>query len=143
MTTPDQHIEQGTPVGELELPEFPPIGIGEPPVIKSGGCELLEGDGARNPGCVATVKCDGPDGQPCGQKFLLDLLSQELIACPKCGLRFTWIFAVAEVDDDDIVYDVLADVFENNGLQVPARGDAADDGQADDDYHSSSSSDEP
>lgn len=123
MATPEEDIQQGEPVGDDTMPAFPALGIGEPPVIKSGGCELLEGDGARNPGCVATVKCDGPEDAPCGQRFIIDLLSNDIIACPKCGLRFTWILAVAEVDDDDVVYDVISDVFENNGVQVPQRDD--------------------
>lgn len=116
----DQEIPSGTAASEVELPELPPITIGSP-LAKTGGCELVASV-KGTPACVAVLKCDGPDGKPCGQLFKVDLLSEEETACPKCGLRFTWALLVAEVDDDDIIADFLGDVFEGHGLGVQEEG---------------------
>lgn len=122
MTT-DQEIPSGRAASEVELPEMPPITIGEP-LCKTGGCELVPTvkELAAN---VIVIKCDGPEGRPCGQLFRINLLDEEEVACPKCALRFTWALLVAEVDDDDIVADFLADIFEGHGMGVAGSDDEA------------------
>jgi hypothetical protein len=105
--------------GEDEDGDQVPLGLrlGPPFAISSGAADdesvplvLLKRDSpadrAANPGhavqgCIATVGC------PCGQPFIINLLSEKVSRCPGCGERYSSILVVAAEDDDQAMMEVL------------------------------------
>lgn len=125
-----------------QLPPLPPMVIGEPFVI-ADGLELLDvpADG-RHPGCVLVVRCEGEEAAPCGQPFMIPILSPGVKTCPRCQRQYTYLMVVAPVDDDDIVHDALHQILRANGYPVPDdEGD--DEGDEDDDQGDDEPGDAP
>lgn len=128
---PDAHNE-ATP---NRASPIPPLVIGAPFAL-SDDCEFVERPTraldcghTQHPGCVAIVRCLGPEGDPCGQLFRIDLLEDGTKTCPRCKTQFTHLLLIAPVDDDEVIADAMKLVLQANGYPVP--DDGTDEGRDD------------
>lgn len=129
-------VEPDQEPGDLnEDPEMPTLYIGEPFALagvdadEDGGKgqdgEFLEENEASGvPGCFASVLCG------CGQPFKIDLLTQDVKACPGCDSRFTHLLVLGGEGDGRIVGHTWHHILVTNGLMVaePDEGDEGDEG---------------
>jgi hypothetical protein len=120
-------MAQGAPT----LPPLPPLVIGEPFII-SEGVEVLDipADG-RHAGSVLVVRCEGEEGAPCGQPFMVQLLAPGVKTCPRCQRAYTYLLVIARDDNDDIVHDALHQILRANGFPVPDDDDDQGDDEED------------
>lgn len=69
-------------------------------------------------GSVATVHC------ACGQRFIMDLLKDNVKTCPGCKQRYTHLLVVCPVEDDEIFGHVLEYIQGMNEGETPNLGAA-------------------